>query len=219
MLPSLIAPIHRLCDLCLCWIMKNHTRTDDAQTKHKKSVRLCFCVLWKAPSESNPLNRPYLWPYPSTVTGKCEGTTPNVLSRWLISCSQVMACTSLAFRRTQRKNGNNSGYPAVSKFLEASSVSTPVGSISSNRIILRIQTNWIRYANCKQPQLHNTWIKKIGLNGICSMILSADILVSSAATNWKVPLQFVRHSRSQNFAAAPTPPQFSTAIIRNNLCL
>ena len=31
------------------WIIKTHTRTDDAQTKHKKSVRLCFCVLWKAP--------------------------------------------------------------------------------------------------------------------------------------------------------------------------
>ena len=42
--------IHRLCDLCVCWIMKDHTCTDDAQTKHKKSVCLCFCVLWKAPN-------------------------------------------------------------------------------------------------------------------------------------------------------------------------
>ena len=52
MSPSLIASIHRLCDLCMCWIMKNHTHTDDAQTKHKKSVRLCFCVLWKAPNDT-----------------------------------------------------------------------------------------------------------------------------------------------------------------------
>jgi hypothetical protein len=57
MSPSLIASFHRLCNLCLCWIMKNHTHTDDAQTKHKKSVRLCFCVLWKAPIAQTPHKR------------------------------------------------------------------------------------------------------------------------------------------------------------------
>ena len=47
---SHMSPSLHLCDLCLCWIMKNHTPTQMTHRPNtKKSMRLCFYVFWNAP--------------------------------------------------------------------------------------------------------------------------------------------------------------------------
>jgi hypothetical protein len=75
----------------------------------------------------------------------------------------------------------------------------------------------IKSKNKKQKQtiLFRTCFGKIGSIGMCPTVLPTDILAISGATNWDVPL---RICEVKNFAAAPTPRQFSTSIIRNSLC-
>ena len=192
-------PITKHCVWCKSVAPTRHMLSQ--QKKRSISLVNIWCRNWF--SESNPLNRPYLWPCPLTVTGKCEGTTPNVLSRCLISCSHVMACTSLALRRTQRKNGSNSGYPAVSKFLEASAASTLVGSISSKLIILRTKANWIRLKIWQRALWSYTWLWLNGSIGICSNIPVPSNTSIGINANEKFPLE--QHSRSQKLHCCSDP--------------
>ena len=163
--PRLLSTFTQKVPITKHWVWRKSV----APTRHmlsqqkKRSISLVnsSCRSWF--SESNPLNRPYLWPYTSTVTGKCKSTTPNVLSRCLINVlpSHDVHITRTSSHPTQ--DGSNSWYPDVSKFLSCW-VNLIQAHHSANK------TNWIRIKNWQRALYFCTWFRLNGSIGICSNI-------------------------------------------------